>query len=261
LIRWLKFPYECLVFYGGVAVFGLIALLWSLTGALLHLLLPRRISVPLGRRAMARLSGWYLGMLQLAGVLKCDLSALDALRDERALIIAPNHPCLLDILLMTSQLPSVACIIRADLRDNLLYGGGARMADYICNRPPLAMIRAATAAVSAGSPLLIFPEGTRTGTAPVNRFKGGFALVAKASGAPVQTVFIETDSPFLGKGWPLWKKPAFPLVYRVRLGRRFEVTGKVHAFVGELEEYFRRGLRPEARLGSDPAPTRPFPAT
>ncbi len=261
MIRWLKFPCECLVFYGGLAMFGLVTLAWNLASALLHPLLPRRVGVPLGRRTVTVLSRWYLGLLRICGVAECDLRALDALREERTLIIAPNHPCLLDVIMMASRLPHVTCIIKTTLRDNPLYGGGVRLTDYICNQPSLAMIRAAIAAVSDGSPLLIFPEGTRTVTESVNGFKGGFALVAKAARAPVQTVFIETDSAFLGKGWPLWKKPAMPVVYRVRLGRRFEVTGEVREFVGELEEYFRRGLHAEARLESDPAPTRPFPAT
>ena len=38
---------------------------------------------------------------------------------------------------------------------------------------------------------------------------------------PIQTVIIETDSPYLGKGWPIWRTPRVPVVFRVRLGRRF----------------------------------------
>lgn len=84
----------------------------------------------------------------------------------------------------------------------------------------------------------------RTSRKPVDPFKGGFALIAKTTGVPVQTVFIETDSPFLGKGGPILKKPAFPLSYRARLGRRFEVDGQVKTFVAEMEGYFRDTLRP-----------------
>ncbi len=76
----------------------------------------------------------------------------------------------------------------------------------------------------------------------MNAFKGGFALMAQRAGVPVQTVFIESPSRYLAKGWPLFRKPQFPLVYRARLGRRFEVAADVHAFVAELEQYFRREL-------------------
>ena len=45
-----------------------------------------------------------------------------------------------------------------------------------------------------------------------------------------------------GEGWPLFRKPAFPLAYRARLGERFEVTGDVKAFVADLEDYYRQTL-------------------
>ena len=68
--------------------------------------------------------------------------------------------------------------------------------------------------------------------------------ISKTAGAPIQTVFIETNSRFLGKGWPLLRMPAFPLVYRARLGQRFEVNGDVKTFVSDVEDYFRRTLTP-----------------
>ena len=67
----------------------------------------------------------------------------------------------------------------------------------------------------------MFPEGTRTVTRPLNRFRPGITLIAKLAQAPIQTVFIETDSPYLGKGWPIWRAPPLPIVFRVRLGQRF----------------------------------------
>ena len=89
---------------------------------------------------------------------------------------------------------------------------------------------------------MIFPEGTRTVRKPVNEFKSAFALIARKSGVPVQTVFIEANTPFLGKGWQLSKKPQFPLVYRVKLGKRFEVNDDTKIFVEDLEKYFKEHL-------------------
>jgi 1-acyl-sn-glycerol-3-phosphate acyltransferase len=97
----------------------------------------------------------------------------------------------------------------------------------------------------AGRQLLIFPEGTRTGGSCVDSFKSGFALIAKRAGAPVQTVFIDSNSRFLGKGWPLLKKPDFPLRYRIRLGPAVAVDGDVGTFVARLQESYRRELATE----------------
>jgi len=242
VLTWLSLPYECLVLYGGLLLFGLSTFIWSAIAAVLYPLLPRRFGSRLGQFTIMAIFRGFLGVLKASGIVKCDLSALDALRGEGALIIAPNHPSLLDVVLVVSRLPHVVCIMKAEILRNLFLGGGARLAAYIRNDSCFAMIRTAAAALGAGSQLLVFPEGTRTRRAPVNHFEGGFALIAKTARVPVQTVFIETNSLFLGKGWPLFRKPAFPLTYRARLGRRFEVTGDVKAVVAGLESYYRETL-------------------
>ena len=61
---------------------------------------------------------------------------------------------------------------------------------------------------------------------------------------PIQTVVIETDSPYLGKGWPLWKLPPVPIVFRARLGECFAPDADAEQLSARMEEYFRRELRP-----------------
>jgi 1-acyl-sn-glycerol-3-phosphate acyltransferase len=235
-------PYEYLVLYGGLLLFGLMCLAWSIPASLLRHLMPEKTGERVSQYAIMLVFRTYLAAVRMSGLVRCDLSALDALRDEHNIIIATNHPSLIDVVLIASRLPHIVCILKAQLLDNPLLGGGARMAGYIRNDSVGKLIRRSVAAVREGNQLLIFPEGTRTISFPVNEFKDGFGLIARKAGVPIQTVFIETDSPFLGKRWPLRKKPEFPLVYRVRLGRRFEVTGDVKTFVTDLEQYYREQL-------------------
>ena len=197
----------------------------------------------------------YLAVLDASGLFKFDLSALDALRDEGAMIIAPNHPSLLDAVLVGSRLPRIICIMKAEIQDNPILGGGARLAAYIRDSSSFNMIRSAVACLRAGNQLLMFPEGTRTTPHAHCHFKGGYALIAKTAGVPVQTVFIETNSKFLGKGWPLYRKPAFPLIYRVRLGQLLlEVNGEVKIrSVGTMERYHRDAHGVAARRRICPA--------
>jgi len=209
-------------------------------GALGTVVIPVVIFVGLGRLAGG--SRMRTPSIADSGLLRVDLSALQALRGRGGILIAPNHPSLLDALLIISRFPEVGCIMKAPIWDNPVLGGAARLMGYIRNDAPINMVRQAADDLAAGVPLLVFPEGTRTRRKPVNAFKGGFALIAKRAGAPIQTVFIETDNPFLSKGWPLFKKPTFPLVYRMRLGQAFTVEGNVHAFVRRLEQYYRDEL-------------------
>jgi 1-acyl-sn-glycerol-3-phosphate acyltransferase len=238
----LRTLYEYVALYISLAVFGVGGVFFSLIAAALYLFLPRRIGARLGRLLITCIFWPYLVFIESTGLFKCDISALDALSDDGSLVIVPNHPGLIDVVLVGSRLTNIVCIMKKDIQENIIFGGCARLAGYIRNDSTGNMIRAAVAELKQGSQLLIFPEGTRTVMHPVNKFTGAFALVARRAGVPVQTVFIEYTSPFLGKGWPLWKKPQFPLTFRVTLGERFEVTGDIKSFVDNLEDYFRERL-------------------
>src|SRR6266446_2055001 len=84
------------------------------------------------------------------------------------LIIAPNHPSLLDAVMVLSRLPDVACVMKADLIDNPIYGASARFSDYIRNDGFMGAATQAIANLKGGSQLLLFPEGTRTTRLPTN---------------------------------------------------------------------------------------------
>lgn len=238
----LRSLYEYAVLYVSLALFGMAGLAYTLIGAVLYPLLPRRFGARVGRLIMTGLFRSYIAFVESTGLVKCDLSALDALSHDEAIIIAPNHPGLIDVVLVGSRLNNIVCIMKADIQDNIMFGGGARLAGYIRNDPIGNMVRTSVAGLKDGSQLLIFPEGTRTTSQPVNKFKSAFALIARKAGVPVQTVFIEYSSAFLGKGWPLWKKPQFPLTIQVKLGERFEVSGDTRSFVADLEKYYREQL-------------------
>ena len=234
--------YEYLVLYLALLYFAVVGVAWTILSAVLYPLLPRKLATLLGRRTIGLLFRSYLAMLRVSGLLRLDVSALDQLRGQKGIIVAPNHPSLLDAVLVISRLPDIACIMKAEIRDSPVLGGGARLARYIRNDPARTMVIQAARELRAGQQLLVFPEGTRTRRTPVNTFSRGFALIAKQAEAPLQTVFIETDSPFLSKGWPILRKPEMPLIYRARLGKRFEMSGRTKDFVKELEAYYRREL-------------------
>jgi 1-acyl-sn-glycerol-3-phosphate acyltransferase len=228
----------------GFVIFGVTGILYTLTGTPLYLLLPRKAGARLGRNTISWFFRSYLGMLEATGIVRLDLGTLDELRAQRGLVIAPNHPGMLDAVLVISRLTDITCIMKAQLWDSPILGGGARLARYIRNDAAAKLVRDAVEELREGHQLLAFPEGTRTRHGQLGEFKGGFALIARKAGVPVQTVFIETNSAFLGKGWPLLKMPDLPLYYRVRLGRRFLVEGDVKTFLAELKAYYRKELEP-----------------
>jgi 1-acyl-sn-glycerol-3-phosphate acyltransferase len=247
----LRTAYACLVIYSGLLVFGLMCLVWSGAAALLGYALSKERGRVVGRHVTSYGFRCYLWLLTLTGAFRFDLRALDALRDAGPLIIAPNHPSLLDAVLVLSRLPGVTCVMKANLIDNPIYGASARLAGYIRNDGFFGAATQAVEDLRAGRQLLLFPEGTRTMRRPVNRLKGGAALASKRSGVPIQTVLIETPSPFLSKGWPLHRLPSMPVRYRIRLGRRFSPKDNLRETIAEMEAYLASELG--SRSGIDTA--------
>jgi len=258
----LRTVYEYALLYVGLGYLGAMCLAWTPFAIVLHPLLSAARGRRLGRRVIMAAFRSYTRFLTRIGACRFDLAALDALRADGPLILAPNHPCLLDAVMVISRLPNVACIMKAGLMDNVFLGAGARLARYIRNDSPLRMVTSANADLAAGSHLLIFPEGTRTVQRPVNPLMSSVGLIARRAKVPVQTLFIETRSPYLCKGWPLFRKPEMPVTYRVRLGKRFDPPRDVQAFMRELETYFAGELA-DAQLPDLPlqAGTRPMSMT
>ena len=239
-----------LALYFMLAILGMISLAWCAIAMLLYPLLPRERGKAIGRAGIAHGYALFWRLAALSGMLRIDSAVLDALREERGLIVVANHPSMLDALILIARLPRGACIMKAELMRNVFLGAGARLARYIRNDSPRKLVRLAVQDLQAGGQLVLFPEGTRTTSAPVNPFRPGATTIAKLAGAPIQTVFIESESPYLRKGWPIWRLPPLPIVYRVRLGRRFAPARDADALLREIEQYFVAGLQPQA----EPAP-------
>src|SRR4029453_13022798 len=112
---------------------GIICILWSPVSFMLYHLMPRARGGEFGRYMNMFWFRHSLWMLAMSGSCRFDLSALDQLRGKPPVIIAPNHPGLIDALLVISRLPNIVCIMKADLRNNIFMQGGARFAQYISN--------------------------------------------------------------------------------------------------------------------------------
>jgi 1-acyl-sn-glycerol-3-phosphate acyltransferase len=244
LLQPLLWPLAWLVLQLQLAVLGLASLAWNGAALLLYPLLPRATGRRIGRAFIAHGYRWYWRFTGAVGMLRLDAGALDALRDERGLVIVANHPSLLDAVMLVARLPRAACIMKASLMRNPLFGPGARLARYVRNDSAYGMVQLAVKDLQQGGQLVLFPEGTRTTRSPINPLHASFAIIAKRAQVPVQVVFIDTNTPFLGKGWPLWKLPALPMQFTVRLGPRFAPGDDHQALLAQVQASLAAGTRP-----------------
>lgn len=242
---WLWSVYEHVAMVLGLGALAVVCLSWTPLAIALYPVLPTPLGRWLGRQAIMRGFRLYVAVLRTVCACRFDLSAIDALRDQGPMVIAANHPSLLDAVLITSRLPNAVCFMKADIMDNPLFGAGARMARYVRNDHLIGAIQSCRRELQQGAQIVIFPEGTRTlgypGN-PLNPLTRSTALIATRANVPVQTLIVEFSSPYLGKGWPLWRKPSLPLTCHIRLGRRFAPPRDARLFTQELEAYFRAEL-------------------
>ncbi len=245
--RWWRWPWDALATLGGFAYWGVAGLLITAISIPLILVLPCSAAKRLGRGMLHRTFRVFVRYLRATDLVHADLESLDALKnDPGAVIIAPNHTSLWDAVFVISKLPQPICIMKESILCNPFLGGGARLAGYIPNGSATGMIKAAAEALQHGGQLLLFPEGTRTRRDArwINPLRGGCALIARKAGVPVRPVFIRSNTRFLEKGWPLWKKPEFPIRVSIELGEPV-MPGEnesAHEFTKRLEAIFELNL-------------------
>jgi len=212
--------------------------------ALLSRCFGSRIPSSAGQRLIRGLFKGWLSFCCRIGIFDIHFPEAEKLRDLRGAVLAPNHPSLIDAVILLSIVPRTVCIMRANLIGSPFLGGAARLAGFVPNDKGPALIRQGMEKLEAGENLLIFPEGTRTNAQAINPFKNGFALIAKKTGASIQTVFIEREGRYLSKGVSLFAPCPIPIRFRLHLGQ------VIHAGSGEsaqeisarLELYFREHL-------------------
>jgi len=239
--------YERLAMVVGLGSLALICLAWLPFAALLYPVLPRRIGQRLGRLVIMAAFRLYLGLLSLLCACRFELSALDVLRHERSLIVAANHPSLLDAVVLVSRLPDAVCVMKASLLDNLLFGAAARLARYVRNDSAHQLIKQGCQSLAEGAQVVLLPEGSRTRNFPLDPLRPALGLLAKRAQVPVQTVLLEYSTPYLGKCWPWWQAPVLPLTCTARLGQRFVAPENRRDFDAQLERYMRAELADPAR--------------
>lgn len=234
--------FHIVAFYLVLLWLALMLLIGNFLVFFLYYLLPPNNRKSFGRKLNSFVFRLFLNGCCQLGLMRLDLHALDQLNAEKGIIIAPNHPSMVDALLILSRIKNTSCLMKASLWNNIFLHSGARLADYVRNDSIKEMVRRSVKELQSGSNFLIFPEGTRTVQHPINRLKTGVGLISTKAQAPVQTVLLLTDSPYLSKHWPIWKIPSFPISFRAVMGQRFEPAGKTAEMISLLQNYYDRTL-------------------
>ncbi len=171
----------------------------------------------------------YLETMRLLGILTYRVEGAERLREPGRLIVS-NHPTLIDVILLVSQMPEVDCIVKRGLWRNPFLRWPVSWAGYLPNSEGEALIEECSATLRRGHSLLVFPEGTRTVPGQPMHMLRGAAHIALAADSEILPVTIACDPPTLFKGNPWYRVPA----------RRFHMQVVVGMPVA-VREFFREG--------------------
>lgn len=164
--------------------------------------LPLLLAPPAAMRRVVRF--WarsVIWLLRLICGVRVELRGMEHIPPGAAVIVS-KHQSAFDTIIWCALRPDVAYVLKKELLAIPVYGWHARKAgmipvDRAGGGPALrAMLRAAQAALAAGRPVVIFPEGTRTAPGERVPYQPGVVAIAGASDAPV--IPVATDS---GRVW------------------------------------------------------------
>ena len=159
----------------------------------------------------------FVETMRVLGIFTYRVEGAERLRKPGRLIVA-NHPTLIDVVLLVSQMPEVDCIVKSGLWRNPFLRWPVSWAGYLPNAAGEKLIEACSDTLRRGHSLLVFPEGTRTVPGKPLRMQRGAAHIALAANSDILPVTITCEPPALFKGNPWYRVPAQRFHMRVVVG-------------------------------------------
>lgn len=142
------------------------------------------------RKIVSKTFKFFLFIIKLTGALKISIDNTKKISELKAGIVVANHPSLIDVVILISQISNADAIVNSNL-------AGKNIVHFIINAlyitnnlPHDELIKKCVESLHNGNVLIIFPEGTRSTCYGQNQYKKGAARIAIASGCPIVPIFI-----------------------------------------------------------------------
>lgn len=170
---------------------------------------------------------WAKFIIMFSGV-KIRAQGLENIPNNQPVIFAANHQGAADILLVLARLPvNFRFAIKKELFRLPFFGWYLKKAGYFpVDRTAMLsvnrIVETVVDIIKQGESVLIFPEGTRTRTGELGKFKRGSLLAALKSGTPIVPVAISGSYQILRPGSWLF----YPCAVKFSVGRPIKITSE-----------------------------------
>jgi 1-acyl-sn-glycerol-3-phosphate acyltransferase len=160
--------------------------------------------------------------IRAAGI-KVQIEGMQNMPVDRACILMSNHVSNLDPPILMPAIPvRSSVLLKKELMKIPILGPAMRLAKFVPvergsrRETAQAMVAAAAAALQAGLPIAVFPEGTRSLDGRLSKFKKGPFFLAQQTGAPIVPVAISGTEKMLKKG-SAWVTPGVARVQMLKM--------------------------------------------
>ncbi len=174
----------------------------------------------------------HLNYMRVTGLISYSLAPKppDFPEPGQPFVMISNHPSLIDVVHLMALFPGMASMAAPHYANSVIMGRLLKLAGYIIvSRPSgdedttgsspsasnTAVLDTMVETLEAGTPLLIFPEGTRSPLRGLRRFRRGAIEAAARAGVPIVPVFISQDPPSLMKSQRWYEVPQRKMVFEI----------------------------------------------
>ena len=168
------------------------------------------------RRFVGRIWNYLIRYLSFAGLLQVSYKGFEKLGRPGQLIL-PNHPSLLDVVLILSKVPTLNCIVKKDLLNNPTMRNQILACGFLPNTESVELLEQSDEVLKEQA-LLLFAEGTRTGWDGVVNLNRGAVSIGLRSAKVITPVVIRMFPLNLKKGQPWYQIPKTRIQYELIVG-------------------------------------------
>lgn len=190
----------------------------------------------------------FIKIISFLGLIKINVTSLDAVKQAKGALVICNHPSLLDVVIIISYLDSIQCVVKSSLWKNPFIGLIVRGCGYIRNNSdPEILLDNFQKCLENGENILIFPEGTRSIPGEKIKLQRGVGNMALFMNANIQMLTMKCSPPALLKGDKWYNIPTETPVFVLDTGPLIDINNfhvdvprpkRVRMLMREIETFY-----------------------